>query len=258
MTSPAARAYRASNGRLGQAMTTRRFQLLLLILLAALSLQAGDPWKDKPYTTWTYQEVDKILNNSPWARPIQIAYEERKPEVSIETRSERRQEVQGTRVTTTGVEVPVVRTGVRTYTTMVTQAVVEWGSAVTTRQARLREKQILAGDDPVTPDAPVVASLDYYLVYVRGNCLPMSIPPHDLLKLAYLETKRGKKRIFPMQVERGRLQLGFFFDRQRGGVPTIPPDEEKVRFYLPAPDSCPEINVEFDLRKMTRDGKPDL
>ncbi|HXE75860.1 MAG TPA: hypothetical protein VNN18_09540 [Candidatus Xenobia bacterium] len=239
-------------------MTTRRFQLTLLaILLAALSLQAGDPWKDKPYTTWTYQEVDRILNNSPWARPIQVAYEERRPELSIETRSERRQEVQGTRVTTTGVDVPVVRNTVRTYTTMITQAVVEWGSAVTARQARLREKQILAGDAPPL-DTAAVPPLDYYVIYARGNCLPMSVPPHDLLKLAYLEAKRSKTKIFPMQIERGHSQLGFFFDRQRGGVPTIPPEEEKVRFYLPTPESCPEINVEFDLRKMVRDGKPDL
>lgn len=240
-------------------MTTRRFKpLLITILLTALSLWAGDPWKDKPYTTWTYQEVDKILNNSPWARPIQTAYEERKPDIAIETRSERRQEVQGTRVITTQVEVPVVRTTVRTYTTMVTNAVVEWGSARTARQARLREQQLVSGDDSQPPDGSAVLPLDYYLVYVRGSCLPMSVPPHDLLKLAYLETKRSKGRIFPMQVERGHTQLGFFFDRQRHGVSTIPLDEEKVRFYLPAPESCPAINVEFDLRKMMRDGKPDL
>jgi len=240
-------------------MTTRRFKpLLLAILLTALSLWAGDPWKDKTYTTWTYQDVDKILNNSPWARPIQTAYEERKPDIAIDTRSERRQEVQGTRVITTQVEVPVVRTTVRTYTTMVTQAVVEWGSALTARQARLREQQLVAGDDPPAPDASAVPTLDYYLVYVRGSCLPMSVPPHDLLKLAYLETKRSKTKIFPMQVERGRSRLGFFFDRQRNGAPTIPLEEEKVRFYLPVPESCPAINVEFDLRKMMRDGKPDL
>jgi len=240
-------------------MTTRRFNPLLLLLLAtALSLSAGDPWKQKPYTTWTFQEVDKILNDSPWARPMQTAYEERKPEIAIDTRSERRQEVSGTRVTTTQVDVPVVRNTVRVYTTMVTHAVVEWGSAVTARQARLREQQILAGEDPPAPDGAAAPPLDYHLVYVRGNCLPMSVPPHDLLKLAYLETKRSKKRIFPMQVERSRTQLGFFFDRQRGGEPTIPLDEEKVRFFLPAPEPCPAFNVEFDLRKMMRDGKPDL
>ncbi len=240
-------------------MTTRRFKpLLLAILLTALSLWAGEPWKQKPYTTWTYEEVDKILNNSPWARPIQIAREERVPDVAIETRSERRQEIQGTRVITTQVDVPVVRSTVRTYTTMVTQSVVEWGSALTARQARLREQQLISGDDPPATDGAATSTLDYYLVYVRGSCLPMSVPPHDLLKLAYLETKRGKVKIFPMQVERGRTQLGFFFDRQRNSVPTIPLDEEKVRFYLPVPESCPAINVEFDLRKMMRDGRPDL
>ena len=239
-------------------MTTPRIKPIpLAILVTALSLWAGEPWKQKPYTTWTYNEVDKILNDSPWARPIQISHEERQPDIAIEIRSERRQEVQGTRVTTTQVDVPVVRTAVRTYTVMVTQAVVEWGSALTARQAHLREQELVAGD-PQPPNGAAVPPLDYYLVYVRGSCLPMSVPPHDLLKLAYLEPKRSKGKIFPMQVERGRGQLGFFFYRQRNGVPTIPLDEEKVRFNVPVPESCPDINVEFNLRKMVRDGKPDL
>jgi hypothetical protein len=36
----------------------------------AISLFASDAWKTKPYEKWTAQEVQKILTDSPWAKPI--------------------------------------------------------------------------------------------------------------------------------------------------------------------------------------------
>lgn len=40
--------------------------------LGALSAQAADFWEKKPWTQWDAQEIQKILNDSPWARPVDV------------------------------------------------------------------------------------------------------------------------------------------------------------------------------------------
>jgi hypothetical protein len=43
------------------------------LLLFALCLGAADFWQSKPYTDWNEKELDKVMNNSPWARSISIS-----------------------------------------------------------------------------------------------------------------------------------------------------------------------------------------
>jgi hypothetical protein len=40
--------------------------------LLALALWAADFWQTKPYTDWSDKDVQKMMNNSPWARSISI------------------------------------------------------------------------------------------------------------------------------------------------------------------------------------------
>jgi hypothetical protein len=39
-------------------------------MLMAAVIAAQDWWETRPYTTWSREEVDKILNDSPWSREV--------------------------------------------------------------------------------------------------------------------------------------------------------------------------------------------
>ena len=43
---------------------------------AAAILLAAEPWQSKPYTEWSDKDVQKILTNSPWARPVSVGGQE--------------------------------------------------------------------------------------------------------------------------------------------------------------------------------------
>jgi hypothetical protein len=43
-----------------------------LFLLLCLSLWAADSWQTRPFTEWTDKDVQKIMNNSPWAHAFTL------------------------------------------------------------------------------------------------------------------------------------------------------------------------------------------
>ncbi len=46
--------------------------VLMTLGLAAVALLAADFWQTKKFTDWTDKEVQKILKDSPWARPVEV------------------------------------------------------------------------------------------------------------------------------------------------------------------------------------------
>ena len=50
----------------------RRTSAVTVALLFAIDLWAGGPWKQKSYKLWSESEVRKILNESPWAKRIEM------------------------------------------------------------------------------------------------------------------------------------------------------------------------------------------
>jgi hypothetical protein len=44
----------------------------MMLGLAAVSLLAADFWQTKKFTDWSDKEVQKILRDSPWARPVEV------------------------------------------------------------------------------------------------------------------------------------------------------------------------------------------
>ena len=50
----------------------RRGCVVAVTLLLVLDLWAGDPWKQKSYKLWSESDVRKILNESPWAKRIEV------------------------------------------------------------------------------------------------------------------------------------------------------------------------------------------
>jgi len=46
--------------------------LFLAVSSLATAAPAGDSWRQKPYTTWNQQDVDQVLENSPWAHRLKL------------------------------------------------------------------------------------------------------------------------------------------------------------------------------------------
>ena len=42
------------------------------VLLASAALTAADFWEEKDFTTWSPQQIDKMLTDSPWAKKATI------------------------------------------------------------------------------------------------------------------------------------------------------------------------------------------
>lgn len=225
---------------------------LLALLLVAVFLWAGEPWKDKPYTEWTKQDVEKVLGDSPWARPIFSLGETRLATVKEEL-EERRDPNTGQTV-----YVPVQRPVPGSTDTRLL-CVVSWWSSLTIRQAIAQRYTLTAGAK--VQDLLAMQPEHYALVMSPGVHLFSPLSVEDVLAAvrssAYLQPARSKRKIQPARVEVAQpWDLVFYFPRTLDGDQVIRPGEQNVKFVCPTPAA--KIEVKFDLRKMVRDGKPDL
>jgi len=209
--------------------------ILVLLVLGSFFISpgvlAGDFWNEKPYTQWTKEQVLNLLTRSPWALPQQ------------------------------GYSVGL-------------GPVVVWASSLTVRQAQARLR-VLSNTEANQPQSAVQpAPAEYYVIVVirpdsvaldqqRLVALPLDRKVNEefIQESAYLELKREKKKIVPSRVvfnRQGTMVFGveFHFAKEYDGKPTIGPEETKVEFGYKNP--LVDIRTQFDLRKMVRDGKPDL
>ena len=239
---------------------------MLLVLLGSGVLWAGDPWKERPYTEWTEEEVKKILRKSPWAKVLIRHLSQPNPDTEVmESR-------------TPGIKEQ--RFG-QYYYSLGTK--VQWASSRTFREARWRHAQ-LVGLSPVVEHRRVE---DYIVIWVvpdlhgswfsAGNTSYGSfserLRPTETPD-AYLEPRRSKQKVLPVSVNYLANAFELIFPRYLDGKPIFGPNEKKVGFHckvmlqltsqgklLPQGPNFPQefkFRVDFDLRKMVRDGKPDL
>ncbi|MGH9788141.1 MAG: hypothetical protein ACRD4U_05505 [Candidatus Acidiferrales bacterium] len=190
-----------------------------------MSLLAGEPWEEKRFEKWTRKEVDKILHDSPWARPARLR----------------------------GIDI----SGGNLY--------VRWASARTIQQALVR-RGLLMGTMSTTKTEPILAEPEpEHLIVLFGRDVRIAafktLTEDGVRKDAYLELSRTKERIPASEVEiirDGTMPMGiaFRFPRQLGQQPSIPADESRVKFFCQLAEAY--VSIQFDLRKMVRDGKPDL
>lgn len=217
---------------------------LVTVVLSAALLWAGDPWKDKPYKEWTRGEAEKVLQESPWAhtvrafgRPQSLRPVPDLPEAKSLT--------------------------------------VLWWSSVTVRQAIVRQQELRGARDQQQagrflsrqPEDYVIAVYrpDVIRLYTQGSLRQLAMleefTEEELNKSAYLKMKTGKKQVSPVRVRYIRegpnlMQVEVYFPRQLEGAPVIGVDETEVEFGYQS--SIGRISSSFNLRKMVRDGKPDL
>ncbi len=223
-------------------------RIALVVLVGTGLLWAAEPWKEKPYTAWTQKDVEKIAQDSPWARMVAVLGAGAPGDSAIA-----RSEISGTQPlndTSTG--------------QAQTKYLVQWVSALTMRQMRVRGAQLAGRENPEESAAILAANPPYFILAVVGSNLSAfdEMKEERTKAASYLELKSSKKRISPDAVQffrqGGRLtQVIIFFARQVEDTPVIDPSETKVDFHCQVGKS--ELEAGFDLRKMvTQDGKPDL
>ena len=200
--------------------------LAIGILLSAILLWAGEPWEEKRFEQWTRKEVDQILRDSPWARPASL----------------RGTNVQGGNL------------GVR------------WASSRTIQQALVRRGLLMGTMTGAAVDGVLSQPQADHVVLLYGRDLiafegfePLN--KESVREAAYLELSNTKEKIPASSIEfisngTSLTAIAFRFPRHIANSRTIPEDEIGVKFYCQLESAY--VSTQFDLRKMVRDGKPDL
>lgn len=213
---------------------------LVVPLLVAVLLWAGEPWKDKPYTEWTQQEAQEILLRSPWARQLWIQSSGTEPFHDHGGPGR------------PPIEFPVPD-----------MFVVQWASALTIRQATFRLAQLQGREEQQEAMQVLSSSPAEHKVRVSGPFMRIlrGVSEADVQQSAYLKLKHSKEKVAAssahfVKVNSQPIGVEFAFPRQVDGKPSIPLDEQKLTFFCDL--GKVRIGEDFNLRKMVRDGKPDL
>lgn len=238
----------------------------LAVLLSATLVWAGDPWKGKPYTEWSAADVWKVLENSPWAKQVgTVSLQEAGVEQEAKGREPWRAGMVFDPRTREWRYDPdsVSKDEHQRAVARKTRFIVLWFSALTVRQALVRKQQLYERSNEEQARQLLSWQPEQYVIFVYGPDTRTLAPLTEdaVRESAYLQPKRSKQRIAPARVQfirqRGLLaEVRFYFPRAVAGKPAIAPNEKKVKFHCPS--SAATISTDFNLRKMTRDGKPDL
>lgn len=242
-------------------MTKSIVRSLFVLLLGAAVLWAGDPWKEKPFTEWSQKETAKVIRNSPWARSVSILSAEGSLQgparTSVPQEGDDRMARLGSLGGSGGGGSRPGRSGGRT------RFIVQWALALTVRQALVRRQQLRGTVEEEQAHQFLARRPEQYVIIVLGpNMGPFQELGEDKVRQsAYLQPRHSKKKILPERVRfirRGtRLAaVEFYFPRRVEEGPVIDPGEKKVRFYCTSSSSA--LSTDFNLRKMTRKGEPDL
>lgn len=240
--------------------------ILALAILAGSVLYAADPWNAKPPKDWTQKDVEKITTKSPWAQ---------RTDMSISSVYERKLVYRDGDSTRPDDVIPVTnRYGeVVGYKPAAPQAesssihipcLIQWGSARIMRQADIRASVLegLMAEEDAEQISVIPYDENYEIRVQAPGLLLMALGENarEWREAAHLKLKSTKEEIQPADLRvRGQgdsVELTYVFPRERDGRPLIGPGEEKVEFFLVSKND--KAKVTFDLRKMIRDGAPDL
>lgn len=241
-------------------MRTTCSLLLPVILLAGATLCAQPFWQKKKYSSWSKDEVQKILQDSPWA--VGYAFNA----IMLDTLQ------RGGADSRSGESAPSIR-----YT-------VQLHSALPIRQALVRKEQLALKYDQLPPDKKQIfdqdaakyldaAYPDTILVHVNYLTTLPSLDrdlalywqnknPAELQSYMYLITPGGQ-RLSPLRLtvaKGGERSLDMVFPRKVDGKPVLDSPDGTLRLEFPHPriGQIPDgrVLVEFKGSKMLVDGQP--
>jgi hypothetical protein len=230
----------------------RRRSVVAFVLFLAIDLWAGDPWKQKSYKVWNQNEVRKILNESPWAKRIELEGDRTK-HPGMESPEEGATS-EGAAGEESGEGGSRGEDNERARITFV----VRWVSSRTIRQAWVRgevlQKRISESDtDKSLPPPSDDAQL---LIVGRDMSRFRKLDEATLRTRSFLFLTKSKQRISPSAVQIVRLSdgkriKGILFHFQKKVLisqSTLSNDDSDLKFISQA--GTTEIKATFDLQKM--------
>jgi hypothetical protein len=230
---------------------TRAFAVALALALA-MDLWAGDPWKEKSYKLWNENDVRKLLNESPWAKRIEMeggpakhaGMESSEEGGTTEGAASQESEEGGGR-------------GEENERGRIT-LMVRWVSSRTMRRAWVRGEilQKRISDSETDKFLPPPSEDSQLLIVGRDMRLFEKLDEVALRANSYLLRTKSKQRITPSAVHIVRLPDGkrikgilFHFPKQPLVSESTPAgDDNDLKFVSRA--GTTEIKASFDLQKM--------
>lgn len=239
------------------------------LVLAALVF-AGDVWKSKPYQQWDAKDVQKILEDSPWSKVIQVdanwksGKDNSTSDVGAPAVATNQQAPSGGGKTMGGTPATPPSNnssvGVADAGNPSGQAsfLIRWVTSRTVEKAVLRKAELAGQMTPEDAEKELAKPLDVYEIVVFGpDMKPFQSADEEALKTdGYLIEKKNKQKISPVKVEITRSQDGakvqavafMFLRKATNGEPTIPDDEKGVDFICSVNGA--KIHTSFDISKM--------
>lgn len=227
---------------------------LLLPFLVLASISAADFWEKKEYKEWTQKECTKVLEDSPWAKPLTLT--------SVQV-----MENQSNRTSTDGSQ-PYVKYQV------------QFRSALPIRQATVRQNQILSKYDTLPPEQKQAFDKqadsllnafpeDMVVVLVRYETNDRNRDQElarwwqskstELLKnQVYLSGNKTKVPIGQFVAGQGADRwFQFIFPKEVDGNPVITPQDKSIKLefaYPPMGMGSGQAFQEFKIEKMIFNG----
>jgi hypothetical protein len=230
-----------------------------ILVAASLIWAANDPWKSKPYDQWDDKDIQRIFNDSPWAKIVQIANSSPSDSgMPPEPSSSPGQQNRG--MGGSGGQSPQSSGGYQAPEPSPTAAmpfVVRWVSSRTIREAAIRNALLKGQLRPEDAAKDLAQPIDMYQVLVAGPNMKafQSADESAIKKSAILELKRTKEKLAPSDVKIDHKADGsiesivFLFPKKAAnGESAIPTTEKGAEFT--AALSGTKINASFDFSKM--------
>ena len=238
----------------------RRRCVVAAALFFAIDLWPGEPWTQKSYKVWNENDVRKILNDSPWAKRI---------------------EIEGGQVTRTGLAAPEEGATSEGHAGEESEGgggrgednergritlVIRWVSSRTLRQAWVRSEvlQKRISETDIAKFLPPPSDDAQLLIVGPEMNLFEKLDAATLQAKTFLLRTKSKQRISPSTVQIVHLPDGkgikgilFHFPKKLVASPsTLPIDDNDLKFVIQA--GTTEIKARFDLQKMVDNEGIDL
>jgi hypothetical protein len=244
-----------------------------VLIAAALVFAGGDPWKSKPYQQWDDKDVQRILQDSPWAKVVQVDANWKNSKLN--SNDDPVQPTVPSGASAAGGKTGGMGGGVMGGQSPASNAppggnvgsgassseasfVVRWVSSRTVQRAAARKSELAGQLKPEDAEKQLAQSPDVYEIVVVGpDMRPFQSADEDTLKTnAYLIEKKTKQKLSPTKVEVSRSTDGnkvqivafIFSKKSTNGEPTIADDEKGVDFNCLVGGA--KIHTSFDIPKM--------
>jgi len=244
------------------------------LIAAALVFAGGDPWKSKPYQQWDDKDVKRVLEDSPWAKIVQVdvtwkaGKDSSSGDIGAPAPAANQQVPAGggggktvgggSSPAAPGTNTPVAGAGDSGSSSGEASFLVRWVSSKTVEKAVYRKAELAGTVKPEEAEKELAKNLDVYELVVFGpDMKPFQSADEDTLKTSVgLILKKTKQKISPYKVEITRSPDGkkvtavafAFLRKAANGEPTIADDEKGVEFNCFVGGA--KIRATFDISKM--------